>query len=59
MRVILLFVVITLLTGCQLLQERDKREGAFVVNADCEEDTVEVEFKLDQHAEGNKAEIKR
>ncbi len=57
--VIAVGTVIMLLFGCEAMQKRDKREGRFTVNADCDENEIEVEFKLDQHAEDQQIEVKR
>lgn len=56
--VVVIWAVLSLLMGCEGLQERDKREGAFRVNADCEKDQVSVEFELDQHADDRKINVK-
>ena len=57
--VIAIGAVIALLAGCESLTERDKREGAFRVHADFQEDTISVEFELDQHGEEEHVEVKR
>ena len=59
MIVLLTFFILWLVLGCEALQERDKREGEFTVNADCEKDQIEVRFKLDQHGEEQQIEVKR
>ncbi len=57
--VIAIGTVIMMLLGCESLAQQDRREGRFTVEADFEEDTISVEFELDQHAEDQKFEVKR
>ena len=57
--VVVLSTLIFLLTGCEALRTKDMREGEFTVNADCEKDTVEVRFKLDQHQDDKSVEVRK
>ncbi len=51
-----IFMVISLM-GCEALQARDHRAGEFTVNADCDEDTLEVTFELEQDQDDQSVEI--
>ena len=54
---VLIWLVLSTLFGCEALQARDHRAGEFTVNADCDEDTLEVTFELEQDQDDQSIEI--
>lgn len=55
--VIVISAMTVLLFGCEGVKERDTRAGAFRVEADCDKDTVSVDFELEQQADDNKVRV--
>ena len=58
--VFIIWIVITMLTGCLAIQEREAQEaGNWRIEADCDENTLDVEFSLDDSERHREAEAKK